>query len=1191
MSILAKEQEISSIQPVRRALRFPVDNRYRGKETVFLSSHQMLPFYQYEHLAAAFIIWAHRMTGEEALQIDLYQNGIYYPAEIIFKKGLTANEIIGMVKRALTGTGNKTGTHALAFSDSGILSDAADLQFTKTAADFYLSGPESIMNPSCENRYVQSLKTLASDMIASPDKDILGLDMLTNEDKTVWQGFNNTTKKYPTGRTLHTVFSATARLYPDQTAISSEFGSVTFAELDSHSNQIARYLWENGICKGEYVSVYMGRSIDMLTAMLGVMKAGAVYVPLSPENPKTRTQYIIKDSASKAVLTQEAYVLELGEMLADMQMPIVPISRIEAEETPLDLKVEETQLAYIIYTSGSTGKPKGVKIAHKSIVGLGYALTDILPTTSKDVLTQFFTLTFDASFLEVCPMLFTGARLHILTQAERVDVSSFAQMITREGITYIPAVPVSVLKQFSMYADETEAACFTRLRAWGVGGEALTGEVVRLFQNKFGMIDLVNLYGPTEATVIASTYKVSSQVEDGVINIPIGKPIRNYKMYIVNESMNLCPIGVEGELLIETEGLSTGYINLPEKTADVFVEAPFTQNLVYRSGDVAKMMPDGEIEFLGRKDLQVKVRGYRIEISEIEDVLTQSALIANAAVVTKNVGGETVLAAYYSTKGGITVGTKTWISYFSEKLPPYMIPTYFVELSEIPLSPTGKVDRNHLMALPIEQADGTVKKQPITETEKRIATAWQETLGIHTIGTDENFFELGGHSLKVLGALSLLKKDFPALKINDFFTYPTIEELAQQADQAKVGHQEPVMLTKEIKLVEHPAKLKAAHPVKLAAQTDILLTGATGYLGSHLLIELIKETNARLYTLVRDSSRAGAEAKLKSVIEMYAPAGFWESHNITKRVHIVTGDFSKKQLGLSEENKQLIEENVNAIIHCGADVRHFGNRASFEASNVKGTENLLALAAGLKNCRFHYISTIGIPEDLATEGSWETLLLSDQLSDVQPVSNLYTNSKLESEKLVEAYYKNGLPVTIIRPGNISCQFETGIFQQNIDANAVYRMLKSFILLKKAPKVKANMDFTMVDYASRAVLGLVADDRSVGGIFHLCNPKNMRYEALMESLVSYGYTIDLLSPAEFESWLYSNEPKDKEGLELAIAGLEGDGAKNSPIIYACPEATKVLHPKGIHCPAPDEAFIHRMLNHAVRSGYLPEPQKG
>ncbi|WP_082087908.1 non-ribosomal peptide synthetase family protein [Domibacillus indicus] len=1182
-------QETKTITyPAKGTLPFPADIRYRRNKTLFLSRQQQLPYQQYEALAAAFVIWVHRMTGEEMLQIDFHRNGRYYPAEVIFAKGITANAVISSVEQALQGAGNETGTCILVFSDSGILSEAADLQFTKTGMEFYLSGQESIINESCENRYLDSFEILARDMIAFPEKDILDLELLTSEDKMLWQKFNSTEKQYPAGRTLHAVFSETARLYPDQTALSSEAGSVTFAELDSRSNQIARYLQDSGIRKGEYVSVYMERSVEMITAMLGILKAGAVYVPLSPDNPKARTRYIIQDSASKAVLTQEAYTAELEEMLGGLETTIVPISAIKAEGAPFSDGTEETQLAYIIYTSGSTGNPKGVKISHKSIVGLGYALTDIFPTTSEDVLTQFYTLTFDASLLELCPMMFTGARLHLLTKAERVDVSSFAQMVTREGITYIPAVPVSVLKQFSLYADEKEAACFSGIKSWGVCGEALTGEVVRLFQDKFGLIELVNLYGPTECTVISTFYKVTGRLEEGVINIPIGKPVHNYKTYIVNDNMKLCPIGVEGELLIETEGLSAGYINLPEKTAAAFVQVPFSQDTVYRSGDIVKMLPDGEIEFVGRKDLQVKIRGFRVELSEIEDALAQSVLIANAAVVTKEVNGDTVLAAYYSTKDDMTIDSKTLIEYLSEKLPPYMVPSYFVKLASIPLSPTGKVDRKYLSSLPLAQTNEGDKKLPVTDTEKRIAEAWQESLGIRTVGVDENFFELGGHSLKVLGALSLLKKDFPALKINDFFTHPTIQELAQKADSAKEERQESIFPADEIKLVEHPVKLKAARVSKLVDQTDILLTGATGYLGSHLLIELIKETNARIYVLVRGSSRAEAEQKVKSALEMYAPADFWNMYNADERIQIVAGDFSKEQLGLSVEDKQLIESRVNAILHCGADVRHFGDQESFHSANVKGTEHLLKLAARLDGCRFHYVSTIGIPEDLAMEGHWDAFLASDRISEAPAVSSLYTNSKLESEKLVEAFYQNGLPVTIVRPGNISCQHKTGIFQKNIDANAVYRMIKSFILLGKAPDVQANMDFTMVDYASKAIRGIVTDDQAVGGIFHICNPHSLPYTALISSLASYGYQVDLLPPAEFESWLYSDERKSREGVELAIAGLEGDGAKNSPITYACPQTTKAAGAKGIVCPEPDEAFIHRLLDYAVNAGYLPRP---
>ncbi|UHA60728.1 amino acid adenylation domain-containing protein [Metabacillus litoralis] len=1018
--------------------------------------------------------------------------------------------------------------------------------------------------------------------------------VLSVEDENLWSGINHTDQFFPTNIGLHNVFVETATMYPEHIAVSDgRDRTITFKALDEKSNMVANYLISQGIRIGDYISVFMDRSIEAIIAMLGVMKAGAVYVPLTPENPEERNQYIIKDSTSKLVLTSKEQKDILANLMIESAVPYLSIEDISEENTAPTVVVENSNLAYIIYTSGSTGTPKGVKIRHESIVNFGYALKREFAISPSDVLAQFFMLSFDASFIEVCTMIYNGARLHFLTKEERVDVSAFAETVQKYGITHVMAFPVSALKQFSTYANEDDAKKTHSLKIIGVGGEALTGEVVRLFHNKFKHVQLVNLYGPTEATAAASYYRVDGEKDSKVENVPIGKPFSNYKFYVVNDDLELNPVGVEGELLIDSISVSEGYHNLPEKTEKAFVKVPYSDRVVYRTGDRVKLLPSGDIEFLGRVDLQVKIRGYRIELGEIENRMFRADFIEEGAVVPKEVNGDKVLVAYYSIKEGHRATKKEVIDIISDGLPSYMIPTYFIELPVIPLSPTLKVNRNHLITLPLENSASydEDKKKPSNKVEAKLLKVWQEVLGIMNIGVDENFFELGGHSLKVLGALTLLKKDYKSLKINDFFTNPTIESLSQyiltnQTNETNVN--DSLQFNKKIKLIEHPITLSTNKQVQLKEQTTILLTGATGYLGSHILLDLLNASTHVIYVLVRASSEEEGWSKVQSTLNYYATTGSLDDENIHKRIKLLVGDFSKENLGLNVKDLDKLGQ-IDSIIHCGADVRHFGSEESFTMSNVVGTENLLQIAKD-QGCRFHYVSTIGIPEELALEGYWDKFITSENISDAPDLPNLYTNSKLKSEKLVEKFYHEGIPVTIYRPGNVTCHFESGKFQTNINSNAVYRMIKSFILLGKAPKVDANMDFAMVDIASKSIVALALDDQSVGKVFHICNPHNVSYADMLSSIKSFGYPIELVDLNVYEDWLYNDNPKNQEGLELAMAGLEGDGAKNSPLVYACPATTNALNKKGIIFPIPDEDFIHRMLTHAVEVGFLPIPKE-
>ncbi|MBM7604832.1 amino acid adenylation domain-containing protein/thioester reductase-like protein [Metabacillus crassostreae] len=1018
--------------------------------------------------------------------------------------------------------------------------------------------------------------------------------VLSVVDESLWSEINHTDQFFHTNKGLHDVFVETATMYPEHIAVSDgQDRTITFKALDEKSNMVANYLISQGIRIGDYISVFMDRSIEAIIAMLGVMKAGAVYVPLTPENPEERNQYIIKDSTSKLVLTSKEHKDILAHLMIESAVPYISIEDISEENTTPAVIVENHDLAYIIYTSGSTGTPKGVKIRHESIVNFGYALKSEFSISPSDVLAQFFMLSFDASFIEVCTMIYSGARLHFLTKEERVDVTAFAETVQKYGITHVMAFPVSALKQFSIYANEDDAKKTHTLKMIGVGGEALTGEVVRLFHNKFKHVQLVNLYGPTEATAAASYYRVDGEKDSKVENVPIGKPFSNYKFYVVNDDLELNPVGVEGELLIDSISVSEGYLNLPDKTEKVFVKVPYSDRVVYRTGDRAKLLPSGHIEYLGRVDLQVKIRGYRIELGEIENRMFRADFIEEGAVVPKEVNGDKVLVAYYSIKEGHRATKKQVIEIISDGLPSYMIPTYFIELPMIPLSPTLKVNRNQLIALPLENSASfdEEKKQPSNHVEVNLLKVWQEVLGIMNIGVDENFFELGGHSLKVLGALTLLKKDYKSLKINDFFTNPTIESLSQYIltnQTNETNENESLQFHEKIKLIEHPITLSTNKQVQLKEQTTTLLTGATGYLGSHILLDLLNASAHVIYVLVRAANEEEGWSKVQSALNYYASPGSLDDEDIHERIKILVGDFSKENLGLHVTDYDKLDL-IDSIIHCGADVRHFGSEESFTMSNVVGTENLLQIAKD-QGCRFHYVSTIGIPEELALEGYWDKFLTSENISDAPDLPNLYTNSKLKSEKLVEKYYQEGIPVTIYRPGNVTCHFESGKFQTNINSNAVYRMIKSFILLGKAPKVEANMDFAMVNIASKSIVALALDDQSVGGVFHICNPHNVSFADMLNSIKSFGYPIELVDLNVYEDWLYNDNPKNQEGLELAMAGLEGDGAKNSPLVYACPATTNTLNEKGINFPIPDEDFIHRMLTHAIEVGFLPTPKE-
>ena len=709
---------------------------------------------------------------------------------------------------------------------------------------------------------------------------------------------------------------------------------------------------------------------------------------------------------------------------------------------------------------------------------------------------------------------------------------------------------------------------------------------------------IVNLYGPTEITAVATAYVIDHEIPKELSTVYIGTPLPNYELYIVNEHNQLCPENVTGELLISSVGVGKGYLNQPEKTKEVFILDPIQPHSgkkFYRSGDRVRLLSNGQVEYRGRRDAQVKIRGFRIEIGEIEDNFGKHEGIKDVAVIVKSdEAGTKMLAAFYSSINGQPIPSTELVQFLSKKVPSYMVPQYIGHLDQMPLSPTGKIDRKQLATLELTAgADDANYTAPVNETQAEIASAWEKAFGRTKISIHDDFFELGGYSLKILEILVMLKPRFPSLKINDFFLHPTIEQLSARVAQSGAASQDdqweqmnfPIQDLQEYPLAFVGDEAVLTAPYK---QEHILLTGATGYLGSHLLNELLRQSQAVIYCLVRPSGSTGPRERLVEIMSDYFGPSIVKA--MENRVVAVQGDLERDNLGLNEADARLVMERIDSIIHCGADVRHFGESEHFAKVNVESTSRLLDLAKRNRHVRFHFISTIGIPEDLAMNGQWKGITAGSGY-DTSYVENVYTNSKLEAEKLVvKAGEQEGVAATVYRVGNLSCHSKNGKFQKNIDHNAFYRMLKAMLILKRAPRVRWEVDMTPINYAGQSIAALALQQETVGRIFHICNPNTISYEQMIGYFQSYGYEIELLDWREYEAWLLNPAiEKNQEGLELAMAQLEGDGAKNSMYRYGCAQTVQYLEKSGVTCAEADEQFFNKLIQYAEEIGYFTRPE--
>ncbi|WP_160031672.1 non-ribosomal peptide synthetase family protein [Paenibacillus sp. An7] len=1044
---------------------------------------------------------------------------------------------------------------------------------------------------------------LCNELIEHMNMPIDQISIVTPADLAAYEKLNSNKKDLPAELTITAMFAATVEKYSKRTAISYGDQQITYQELDHLSNCVAQMLLSNGLEKGEFISIFMERSLTTIVSLFGIIKAGGAYVPLDPSHPDERNAYIIEDTKSRMILAQPNFTTKLNSLLSDFEVkPLIIYPQVNMESYEVDTNVTPAidlngdDLAYVIYTSGSTGKPKGALISHKGVVNLAFGTKDHLQLTEQDIILQYSTFSFDASVYDLFSSLVSGSRLHLLADEERFSIDAFTEAVKQTGATRFAILPTVFFNQLAAHLPENEIHSYRNIKSIAVAGEALPGEMVRMLQKKLS-VPVINLYGPTEITSVATAHVIDYELPEHISTVSIGKPLANYELYVVDANNKLCPTCVTGELLISSMGLAKGYLHLPEKTKEVFIADPITEGsgkTLYRTGDLVRLLPNGEVEYRGRKDFQVKIRGFRVEIGEIEDNLAKHEFVKDIAVLARqDQDGTKILVGFYTSNHGQAIAQSDLVQFLSKKVPNYMIPKYFSHVEQMPLSPTGKLDRKKLALYEINtDHDETKYEAPENELQIQVSEAWQKSLGLTRIGIHEDFFEIGGYSLKILEILVILKPHFPQLKINDFFVYPTIAKLSERIEE--MGREEMLQDAADMAnlpiqdLVEYPLTFGSdqAREENLSKQNNILLTGATGYLGSHLLYELLHNSEAVIYCLVRPSREQSPLERLTDVMEGYFGSSITEVMN--NRVVIIEGDLSQEDLGFSEADRMLVDKLVDSIVHCGADVKHFGDSEHFASVNIDSTRRLLKLAKKKPDTRFHFISTLGIPEDLAFNGQWDGVVQGSGY-ETSYIENVYTNSKLEAEKIVVKYgEEEGISASIYRVGNLSCNSTTGVFQKNIDENAFYRMLKAMLLLEKTPKVRWEVDLTPINYASEAIIALALQKETVGKVFHICNPVAVSYEQIVEYFTNYGYEIKLLGLPEFESWLLNPaEPKDQVGLELAMAQLEGDGAKNSAFRYACPQTLEYLKDTNVVCAEPDESFIHQLIKHAVNIGYFPK----
>ncbi len=1046
--------------------------------------------------------------------------------------------------------------------------------------DFQFEFNTNLYNRETIERFAGYFARLCENVIADPAKEISRYEIMGDDERDkLLVDFNKTLEDYEREKCTCQLFEDQVKQIPDSIALVFGDTKVTYKELNERSNQLARLLREKGVEPGRIVGILVERSLEMIIGLLGILKAGGAYLPLDPLYPEERIKYMLEDSDAPILLTQEK-LLDKVERIG-FQREIIDIfdeGIYKGDASNIESMARPDDLIYVIYTSGSTGKPKGVMLEHRNVVNFIKGMATHIDFSPGKTIVALTTISFDIFVLETHLALAKGLTVVMASEMEQNDPALLKDVIIKNNVDMLQVTPSRL--RLLMGSDDFVKS-MADLRELMVGGEPFPNDMLGVLKQAFNG-KIYNVYGPTETTVWSTLQDLTDRDD-----INIGIPIANTQIYIVDKENRLQPTGVPGELCIGGDGLARGYMNRPDLTDEKFCENPFESGKkMYRTGDLGIWLSNGELQCLGRMDYQVKIRGNRIELGEIESHLSQHEDVSDVTVVDKddNIGNK-LLVAYYV--ADIDISPANFRDFLKKSLPDYMVPSRFIRIDALPLTPNGKVDRK---ALPepedLRPVVETEYVAPGNDIEKALVKAWEEALNIERIGVNDNFFELGGHSLLIMKVIAKLQLHYP-VSIQDFFDYQTVAKLAERITE-NIENLGAAYQTGDLKEESFtPVDVDIQISGKKEDPKAVLLTGVTGYLGAHLLFELLQKTDAHIYCLVRGKNEDHAAERLNSTIDFY----FNREAIDASRITAVQGDIGVDGLGISKKMMKKILEDVDSIVHSAADVRHFGEYSHFENINVLGTKRLLDLAKSGNCKRFHHISTLSVSGDHVPNMS-KIVYKETDFDRGQELNNVYAKSKFEAEVLVREAMKEGLNATIYRVGMLVGESLTGKFQQAIDTNAFYGLIKAITHMGVVPAGSngSTVDMTPIDFCREAIVEFMRIPETSGQSIHVYNPNTISIDILAEHMKSFGYSIARLDMADYFTAINKGQGSDDtdDAIEKLIPFITGAVTPKTHVLYDTSIAKYFLDHAGFAWPSLEEGLTHKLLEYCVSTGFINPP---
>jgi amino acid adenylation domain-containing protein/thioester reductase-like protein len=1006
------------------------------------------------------------------------------------------------------------------------------------------------------------------------------------------------------GRYVHELFDEQAAGRPWSAAVAGEGTELTYRQLSQSANQLAHYLREMGVGPETLVAVCLERGIEAIRCLLAVLKAGGAYLPLDPSLPAARLAQIYAEARPAVILIGRA---DAGAFPGTGATLLV-IEELELAGHPgtaprAGLKADNT--AYAIYTSGSTGRPKAVAVSHGSLACVIADLSRDYRISPADRVLQLAALGFDTSVEQILVTLLSGATL-MLPAAGTVAPTDLLRYLAQERVTVIDLTPAYWHQLLAITEPEDERLRSVRLMI--TGGDAANQADCQAAMRTAPGARLINAYGLTETTITSTLFDVGAELAPAGPGVPVpaGKPIPHAQVLVLDESLNLVPVAAVGEIYIGGCGVARGYLGRPGLTAERFLPNPHGAvpgSRMYRTGDLGRWHEDGNLEVIGRLDRQLKIRGFRVEPAEIERALADHPGIDTAAVVARDFGpGNRQLAAYYTHHRSSATDLPSHANlrtFLAARVPSFMIPAVFIPVDQIPLTPAGEVDAKAL-AYPLTAA-GQNPHGGYTPIQAGLSQLWSRVLKTGQVDLDDDFFALGGNSLLAAEMLAHTRVIFG---ISPKYTRqltrcllrdPTLRGFSNATHDARAGKltaeagQSRLDFARETEL-DLPIHSDQGPLPDWQRPREILLTGATGFLGVYLLRELLTATTAQVHCLVRADSAAHARRRIAGT------AAHYELDLALDRIVPVVGDLAEPNLGLSGSEFNRLARTIDIIHHAGALVNFIYPYEELRAANVAGTKELIRLAGLYRGIPIHYVSTTTVLAGFGAMGVRE-VTEATPLAYADQLRMGYIKTKFAAEELLRSAGRAGLPIAIYRPLDIAGDHRTGAWNTETELCALIRFITDTGL---APDIDLPLDFVPVDICAAAIQYIASHAEAAGQTYHIASPKYALLGLLVDRLRQHGFDIREIPYDEWVNELLRNAVQNPDHPMTTFVPLFVDRSEETGLTvaemylehifpaYTRSNTEQALRYSGIALPVVDAELLDLNIARLIAIRYLRLP---